>query len=171
MAHLRTLSQKQFLAGQLSYGSTVNIHTQQGTFEGVVDCIDVKAGCVAIVGGNKKITLISLYNIEGVRVLKPGSKSVPIQVPSINIRAISSREAAAIEERRKEAAKIGVGVSAKAQKIFNRLVAMFDSTRWEGTTIVIMDNMRLKPPYTPESCTGGTSLQLERVRKMIRSVV
>eukprot|EP00954_Amorphochlora_amoebiformis_P012555 980488-Amorphochlora_amoeboformis.AAC.1 len=40
--------QKQFLAGQLSYGSTVNIHTQQGTFEGVVDCIDVKAGCVAI---------------------------------------------------------------------------------------------------------------------------
>jgi hypothetical protein len=38
---------------------------------------------------------------------------------------------------------------------------------WEGKTIVVMDAVRIAPPYTSDSCSGGNPTQLSRVRKMV----
>ncbi|CAA2934774.1 Hypothetical predicted protein [Olea europaea subsp. europaea] len=38
---------------------------------------------------------------------------------------------------------------------------------WDKTTIVVMNEVRLSPPYLPESVTGGTPPANERVRKVL----
>lgn len=41
---------------------------------------------------------------------------------------------------------------------------------WDKTTIVVMNEVRLSPPYLPESVTGGTPPANERVRKVVKTL-
>jgi len=104
-------------------------------------------------------------------VLKKSTTNIPRGKLAVKIEAVKKREDNALRERKKEAMKIGVGIPPKAQLIFNKLEKIFpQSVRWEGKNIAIFDDMKLSPPYTPDSCMGGSKEQLERVRKMIRNV-
>ena len=40
--------------------------------------------------------------------------------------------------------------------------------RWDKTTIVVMNEVRVSSPYLPESVVGGTPAANERVRKVVR---
>lgn len=41
--------------------------------------------------------------------------------------------------------------------------------RWDRTTIVVMNEVRVSSPYLPESVSGGTPAANERVRKVVRN--
>ena len=64
------------------------------------------------------------------------------------------------------AARIGVGVSAEAQSLFDALSKTLP-VRWADTSIAVMDTVTIRPPYTPEACVGGSALELERVQVVL----
>ncbi|TPX56889.1 hypothetical protein PhCBS80983_g04214 [Powellomyces hirtus] len=79
----------------------------------------------------------------------------------------AAREAAAV-------ARIGVGVSSEAQTIFDHLAKTLP-TRWRKTSILIMDEIEILPPYTPDECrvaAGRSNAEnsLARVKKVLEGV-
>ncbi|KAL5552950.1 hypothetical protein UlMin_040351, partial [Ulmus minor] len=65
-----------------------------------------------------------------------------------------------------EAERIGVGVTSEAQSIFDALSKTLP-VRWDKTTIVVMNEVRVSSPYLPESVSGGTPVANDRVKKVI----
>ncbi|KAI8906205.1 anticodon-binding domain-containing protein [Powellomyces hirtus] len=79
----------------------------------------------------------------------------------------AAREAAAV-------ARIGVGVSPEAQTIFDHLAKTLP-TRWRKTSILIMDEIEILPPYTPDECrvaAGRSNAEnsLARVKKVLEGI-
>ncbi|GAB2297324.1 hypothetical protein Dimus_031434 [Dionaea muscipula] len=65
-----------------------------------------------------------------------------------------------------DAERIGVGVTAEAQNIFDALSKTLP-VRWDKTVIVVMNEVRVSSPYLPESVSGGTAAANERVKKVL----
>lgn len=43
-----------------------------------------------------------------------------------------------------------------------------NQTVWDGSTIVVMKDVRISPPYKTENCTGSSADALERIQKLVR---
>lgn len=98
-----------------------------------------------------------------------GNENVP-PVTKLDVRRMRDREEKAVQKLKDEEKKKGTGVSAEAQAIFNALDRLYDwlnyytsialrrltlvcryaGTRWAEKSIVVMESVRLDPPYTPE---------------------
>jgi hypothetical protein len=87
-----------------------------------------------------------------------------MQVPQGNFKLVSlpSGESASLPEidrskisRRLQLAKerIGIGVSSEAQDLFNTILKTITDVRWQEQDIIVMEEVMVTPPYTPESCT------------------
>lgn len=59
-----------------------------------------------------------------------------------------------------------MGVTPEAQSLFDALSKTLP-VRWDKTTIVVMNDVRVSSPYHPESVSGGTPAANERVRKVV----
>ena len=70
-------------------------------------------------------------------------------------------------QRQAESSKIGVGVSGRGQRMFDALSKLYGAV-WQGSSIVLMDTIRLDEPYTAEQLTGGSSQQRQRIIKTIQ---
>ncbi|CAH2066538.1 unnamed protein product, partial [Thlaspi arvense] len=67
----------------------------------------------------------------------------------------------------REIEKIGVGVTAEAQSIFDALSKSF-AVHWENTDIVVMREVRVCSPYHHSDCvTGGTNAAKQRVKRAV----
>ena len=44
----------------------------------------------------------------------------------------------------------------------------YDDIRWDKSTIVVLNDVRISPPYTSEDCTGSSSSAVERIQKLVR---
>jgi small nuclear ribonucleoprotein (snRNP)-like protein len=93
-----------------------------------------------------------------------------IQITKISWSKIRQREAEAIQRGEESLLKIGRGVSVEAQLLFNEIDQARLPVRWEESSIIVLDNIRVNAPYTAESCvalnaTGERSLP--RVQKII----
>lgn len=78
-----------------------------------------------------------------------GNENVP-PVTKLDIRRMRDREEKAVQKLKDEEKKKGTGVSAEAQAIFNALDRLYAGTRWAEKSIIVMESVRLDPPYTPE---------------------
>ena len=47
----------------------------------------------------------------------------------------------------------------------------YNETRWEGDVIVVLGDVRISPPYTPDSCTGISSTLVARIEKLVSTCV
>ncbi|KAK2975074.1 hypothetical protein RJ640_029466 [Escallonia rubra] len=84
----------------------------------------------------------------------------------LDLNTLQSREESAIRQAELDAERIGVGVTAEAQSIFDALSKTLP-VRWDKTVIVVMNEVRVSSPYLSESVTGGTPAANERVRKVL----
>ncbi|KAJ3325542.1 protein with role in RNA processing [Blyttiomyces sp. JEL0837] len=91
---------------------------------------------------------------------------VPIGV--VSMEKMLAREHAAVKAEIDRKMKIGVGVTAIAQEIFYALDKTLP-TRWKGETIIVMDEVRISPPYTVEDVNGPAtaSAAVSRVKKVL----
>lgn len=164
-------------ASRLPVGTVVAVRTKFDTFEGAVYCVDAKSRMIALETnrqGRKSTSLVSFTAIVDLTVkgkAAPAASSpaadAKLAVTRADIKAADEREARAIAQRREEAAKIGVGVTAEAQAVFDAMSKMLEC-RWKGKTIVLMDNITISPPYDESACKGGRNAdQLMAAKKML----
>ncbi|KAF9907063.1 hypothetical protein EC991_011367 [Linnemannia zychae] len=86
----------------------------------------------------------------------------------VQLDKIQQREQQAIREAQAAAARIGVGVTAFGQEIFNALHKTLPC-RWHDNQIIVMDEVIISPPYDPDHCKAGASSTsvLARVKKVL----
>jgi small nuclear ribonucleoprotein (snRNP)-like protein len=86
------------------------------------------------------------------------------QLPGVNLDKLREREANALIERRQ---KLGTGVSHVAQQIFDSLSKTLPC-KWNGNEILVLESIKIAPPYTLDSVTGTDSSSCERVKKVLK---
>lgn len=78
------------------------------------------------------------------------------------------REAKALQEAKKRAQQIGVGVTRGAQKVFDQINKTLPCA-WKGKDIVVIGEVTIASPYTIDNCTvvAGAEKTLEQVKKVL----
>ncbi|KAL2939220.1 Protein LSM12-like protein [Bienertia sinuspersici] len=117
-------------------------------------------------GPRKNIRLLKTNYIKEFTLLRQAEDPLDIKSCYLDLTSLQAREESAIRQAEIEAERIGVGVTAEAQSIFDALSKTLP-VRWDKTVIVVMDQVRVCSPYHPESVTGGTPAANERVRKVL----
>lgn len=51
------------------------------------------------------------------------------------------------------------------------LLSRYDDIRWDDSTIVVLNDVRISPPYTSENCAGSSSSAVGRIQKLVREKV
>ncbi|KAJ1976621.1 hypothetical protein H4R33_006398, partial [Dimargaris cristalligena] len=74
----------------------------------------------------------------------------------VNIEKVQQRFNQSLKETEDYILKIGVGVTQEAQSIFDALNKTLPC-RWAKDSIVVLDEVIIKPPYEPENCLANPS--------------
>ncbi|XAR48045.1 hypothetical protein NMG60_11030746 [Bertholletia excelsa] len=161
-------------ADEFAVGCILSIKTTLGDeFEGQVITFDrpsnvlvLQEGIKSAMGPRRNIRLLKTNYIKEFLYLGQAEDPLDAKKCFLDLSALQSREETAIRQAEIEAERIGVGVSAEAQSIFDALSKTLP-VRWDKTVIVVMNEVRVSSPYLPESVTGGTPAANERVRKVL----
>ncbi|KAJ3700607.1 hypothetical protein LUZ61_004312 [Rhynchospora tenuis] len=116
----------------------------------------------------RNVRLIKANYIKEFTVIGKGEDPLDLNNCYIDLGLINAREEAALRQAENEAERIGVGVTAEAQSIFDALSKTLP-VRWEKTDIVVMNEIRVCSPYLPENVSGGAPAANERVKKVLDS--
>ncbi|GFP91551.1 protein lsm12 homolog a [Phtheirospermum japonicum] len=122
----------------------------------------VKSGA----GPKRNIRLLKANYIKEFTFLGQGEDPLDANKCFLDLNTLQSREESAIRQAEADAERIGVGVTAEAQRLFDALSKTLP-VRWDKTTIIVMNDVRVGSPYLPESVIGGTPAANERVRKVL----
>ncbi|CDP00201.1 unnamed protein product [Coffea canephora] len=114
----------------------------------------------------RNIRLLKANYIKEFTFLGQGEDPLDLKKCFIDLNNLQAREDSAIRQAELEAERFGIGVTAEAQSIFDALSKTLP-VRWDKTTIVVMNEVRVSSPYLPESVVGGTPAANERVRKVL----
>ena len=108
-------------------GFRVRIQTTFGEdVEGDIYCFDKVTSCVVLQAGEdtpaqkKSYRIVNTNFVKHTQYLGPASSELR-PVRPVEIEKVRAKEAAALAEAQKEVERIGVGVTAEAQRIFNAL--------------------------------------------------
>ncbi|KAI3467486.1 hypothetical protein Pfo_024149 [Paulownia fortunei] len=117
-------------------------------------------------GPKRNIRLLKANYIKEFTFLGQGEDPLDVKKCFLDLSTLQAREESAIRQAETDAERIGVGVTAEAQSIFDALSRTLP-VRWDKTTIVVMNEVRVSSPYLPESVSGGTPAANDRVRKVL----
>ncbi|KAL6567794.1 hypothetical protein OROGR_001462 [Orobanche gracilis] len=132
----------------------------------ILRCGKLQEGVKSGAGPKRNIRLLKANYIKEFTFLGQGEDPLDVSKCFLDLSTLQSREESAIRQAEADAERIGVGVTAEAQRIFDALSKTLP-VRWEKTTIVVMNEVRVGSPYLPESVSGGTPAANERVRKVL----
>lgn len=116
--------------------------------------------------------LIKTTQIRSVSVLSlvpDASLPSPLEpLRALNPVEATARVEKAVQEDKKQRARVGQGVSEEAQALFDALGKTLP-VRWHGTEIVVMDEVLISEPYRTSDVKGGKGSQerIERVKKVV----
>ncbi|KAI5300700.1 hypothetical protein KEM56_002255 [Ascosphaera pollenicola] len=101
----------------------------------------------------------------------PFTTAIPAIYP-LDTRALHARAAAAVAEAQEQERRRGKGVTKEAQDIFDAFSRTMPA-RWEGTSIIVADQVLITAPYRAETCNpygpnaDMNSAAIIRVRKVL----
>lgn len=157
---------------QFAIGCVLSIKTTLGDdFEAQVITFDRPSNILVLQEGSKSgprknLRLLKANYIKEFTLLRQAEDPLDLKSCYLDLNSLQAREESAIRQAEIEAERIGVGVTAEAQNIFDALSKTLP-VRWDKTVIVVMDQVRVSSPYLPESVNGGTPAANERVRKVL----
>jgi len=162
-------------------GAPVVVSTTWGeTVQGKIFAFDKPTNCLVIqssLGNKLNFRIVKVEYISTLQLLPQASgresEGEPlVQITRFNEQKMKQKEAQSLLHARQEASKIGVGVSRTAQDIFYALDRLLP-TRWDGSSIIVLDEIRVDPPYGVENCHSLSGSQdgrsLNQVLKIIES--
>lgn len=117
-------------------------------------------------GMKKNLRFLKINFIKDIRLLGRADEPFEFHIPHIDLNQLRMKEEAALRQAETDAERIGVGVTQEAQDIFDALSKTLP-VRWDKSTIVVMDEVRVSSPHTPENVAGGSPAAMERVRKVL----
>ncbi|KAG6398807.1 hypothetical protein SASPL_140278 [Salvia splendens] len=117
-------------------------------------------------GPKRNIRLLKANYIKEFTFLGQGEDPLDVNKCFLDLNTLQSKEESAIRQAEAEAERIGVGVTPQAQSLFDALSKTLP-VRWDKSTIVVMNEVRVSSPYLPESVTRGTHAANGRVRKVV----
>uniref|UniRef100_A0A0G4HN58 AD domain-containing protein n=1 Tax=Chromera velia CCMP2878 TaxID=1169474 RepID=A0A0G4HN58_9ALVE len=158
-------------------GMTLKVCTVHGQeFEGELFAHDVNNSETVILkevgNAQKDHCHYHMINSKMIRTMKV-VETPPTHVPppsGVDTKVLAERAATALQQRKTSAGRWGVGVSAEAQLIFDRLFKTHPDCKWEGQSIVVLGT-RISPPYSPDDCSlveGNDLRKLERIKKVLQ---
>lgn len=150
-------------------GLSVIVSVGNTTLEGIVFTVDVQNSTL-ILQGTMGFSLISIPGIKSIQVLDSPKKPTR-KIFNLPLEKLLSREEKAISALQLENSKIGIGVSKLAQLIFDELSKTLP-TFWSSKDIIVMDEVLIKDPYSPDSCSliGESKTSLQRVQKVLSNI-
>uniref|UniRef100_A0A5B6YPB0 AD domain-containing protein n=1 Tax=Davidia involucrata TaxID=16924 RepID=A0A5B6YPB0_DAVIN len=159
---------------EFAVGCLLSIKTTLGDdFEGQVITFDrpsnilvIQEGLKSGSGPRRNIRLLNATYIKEFSFLGQSEDPLDVKKCYIDLTSLQAREESAIREAEIAAERIGVGVTAEGQNIFDALSKTLP-VRWDKTVIVVMNEVRVSSPYLSESVSGGTPAANERVRKVL----
>ncbi|XP_027157629.1 uncharacterized protein LOC113759262 [Coffea eugenioides] len=140
----------------------------------VVVLLHVLNACFAVLGyfllvaapEPVKQSFANAVKLKEFTFLGQGEDPLDLKKCFIDINNRQAREDSAIRQGELVAERFGIGVTAEAQSIFYALSKTLP-VRWDKTTIVVMNEVRITSPYLPESVLGGTPAANELVEKVL----
>ncbi|CAA6670063.1 unnamed protein product [Spirodela intermedia] len=145
---------------ELAVGCILAIKTTLGEeFEGQVEGAS-KAG------PSHNVRLLKANYIKEFSLIGRAEDPLDLTKCYLDLAAVQAREDATIRQAEIEAERIGVGVTAEAQNIFDALCKTLP-IRWDKTDIIVMNEVRVSSPYLPENVVGGTPAANDRVKKVL----
>ncbi|KDP21310.1 hypothetical protein JCGZ_21781 [Jatropha curcas] len=153
-------------------GCLLSIKTTLGEeFEGQVITFDRPSNILVLQEGSKtgprrNIRFLKANYIKEFSFLGQAEDPLDVKKCYIDLHSLQAREELALRQAEAEAERIGVGVTAEAQSIFDALSKTLP-VRWDKTVIVVMNEVRVGSPYLPECVIGGTPAANDRVKKVL----
>lgn len=117
------------------------------------------------------VRIITERYLASVMFGKRPENALDLRLPPVNLQVCKEREDKAVRAAEAEAARIGAGVSKIAQQMFDALAKTMPC-RWDGPTIVVLEEVRLTDPYGPANCTTKMlqdTATMERVQKVLEA--
>ncbi|KAJ0495344.1 putative Anticodon-binding domain, protein Lsm12 [Helianthus annuus] len=159
---------------EFAVGCLLSIKTTFGDeFEGQIITYDRPSNILVLQEGLKSnpqsrrnIRLLKANYIKEFSFLGQSEDPLDLKKCYLDLHSLQSKEDAAVRQAEIDVERIGVGVTAEAQSIFDALSKTLP-VRWDKTVIVVMNEVRVSSPYLAESVTGGTPAANERVRKVL----
>ncbi|KAJ6321805.1 hypothetical protein OIU77_011813 [Salix suchowensis] len=149
-------------------GCLLSIKTTLGEeFDGQVMTFDRPSNVLGSKHGPKRdIRFLKANYIKEFSLLGQAEDPLDINKCYIDLHSLQAREELALRQAEADAERIGVGVTAEAQSIFDALSKTLP-VRWDKTAIVVMNEVRVGSPYLPECVNGGTPAANDRVKKVL----
>lgn len=153
-------------------GCLLSIKTTLGEeFDGQVITFDRPSNILVLQEGSKpgpkkNIRFLKANYIKEFSFLGQAEDPLDIKKCYIDLHSLQAREELALRQAEADAERIGVGVTAEAQGIFDALSKTLP-VRWDKTVIVVMNEVRVGSPYLAECVSGGTPAANDRVKKVL----
>mmetsp|Transcript_13965 Transcript_13965/g.50829 ORF Transcript_13965/g.50829 Transcript_13965/m.50829 type:complete len:174 (+) Transcript_13965:276-797(+) len=140
--------------------------------QGIIFAYDKASSCVVLQtpaenGRSQQLRVLKTNFIKELRTLAaPPEQYGAAPLPQVDLEKCKAREDDALKEAEVKAQAVGVGVTQEAQNIYDALAKTLPC-RWAGTDIIVLDEVRVASPYTPESCSGQEQRLLDQVVKVL----
>jgi protein LSM12 len=138
-------------------------------YDQATDCLVLKSNGLY---GACTLRMLPGSQVSETLEVKPAPKdTVDMSLPKVDVSRSRAREEEAVRKVEQQLHKIGVGVSREAQNVFEALDKTM-SCVWEGRDIIVLDEVRIPAPYTPDACqclqrTDHAQGVLVRVQKVL----
>lgn len=103
-------------------------------------------------------------------------REVALPLPSVTKKSIDEKEKRAIMMAEESFRHINQKASLEGQIVFDRLLKACNEVIWNGESIIVLNQIKVEPPYNEENCvllqTGGPDRvlnedSLERVKRIV----
>ncbi|AMD19727.1 HCL424Wp [Eremothecium sinecaudum] len=95
-----------------------------------------------------KTSFIKQIEVCGDRPASLGFKRDAIKPTHVNIKRVTDTLKDKIAEARKKEELIGKGTTPEGQLVFDSVHKTVSDTRWQGKSIIVLDELEITPPYT-----------------------
>lgn len=162
---------------ELGVGHSVGLRTLAGQeVFGDVFAVDRKTSLLVLKepgshGGVSNLRVIRASYIDKIIHSEAPSSPVDSKLPAVDMEKCKLREEKALRTAEADAARVGVGVTREAQAICDALNKTM-AAKWQGKTIVVMDEVFIDAPYGVDNCRAGPDHKgaLQRVKKVLQAL-
>jgi len=102
----------------------------------------------------------------------PSPQTRAAKFPPFDLNKARDREREAVAKSQAAALKIGKGVTAEAQQLFNAIVHIYPQTRWEGIDIIVMGEVSVRgPDYIADNVSSIKPNGESKLLRIVGSIV